>query len=668
MKKTAVITDAVSPEFFFPLWHRYYAGLFGAEALHVVTYQGLKQAFAGIALGNLWAVNAAYDDTLRAGVIADLIAVLLRSHDVVIRCDVDEFLHPDPRHFADLADFIQRNELPYVTAQGIDVIELAEDAPLDLDRPVFGVQRRYGLRSTALNKTCVTSVPLRWAEGFHGATVPPRFAGLYNLHLKFADLKKRIAWDQTMLRGLEPGGKAHKYFSVGIDHLTGVQKFFASRPKGGAEAQDAFNARFMETVHHRADSGIHQGAFFTQDFLVPLSELGIAAQVFAPADTVRAYNGLVLRDPPATDGVLRTLEEPGTIPRLAPEFIAGLATNETGLQLSAQQQIHGSYLVQRHDVLLFGPNHLVSRAGHWSCEARAAKGQFLAFYQAPFYNPTYPGAKPALTPGPDGTVLDMTGLGEGDVTEIEEPVFLATPLEPAVWGRWISTVAAKVAQFREYGTGRKFLCHTVLPWQKSFLHVLGVPDAAILPHDPGRSYICHDVMTVEYSFADLSVTAWERGNFFQLAAVHRGREKHPRKIFVSRLTRSRAHPRYRVLQNEAELAEALERLGFTTIEPEHHDIATQIAMFAAAEQIVFIGGSGIFNAAFCAPDASVLTLESAKRFTSSHVNFLSSLGLRHAVIFGQQDETDTAPDHKRWTLDIARALPLIEAFFSETGQ
>jgi hypothetical protein len=279
MKKTAVIADAVSPGFFFPAWHRYYGGLFGTENLHVVTYQGLKPSFAGIALGYLWGVDAAYDDTLRASVIADLVAVLLRSHEVVIRCDIDEFLLPDPRHYTDLADFIARNELPYVTAQGIDVIELAEDAPLDLDRPIFGVQRRYGMRSAALNKTCVTTTPLRWAEGFHGASVPPRFAGLYNLHLRFADLNTRAAWDQTMLQGLVPGSKAHQYFNKGIDHHTAVQKFMASRPRGGAETQAEFDARFLATVCHRQDTGIHQGEFIRQDFLVPLSDLGITAPV-----------------------------------------------------------------------------------------------------------------------------------------------------------------------------------------------------------------------------------------------------------------------------------------------------------------------------------------------------------------------------------------------------
>jgi hypothetical protein len=46
-----------------------------------------------------------------------------------------------------------------------------------------------------------------------------------------------------------------------------------------------------------------------------------------------------------------------------------------------------------------------------------------------------------------------------------------------------------------------------------------------------------------------------------------------------------------------------------------------------------------------------------------HAAFFASLGLRHGVIFGAPDETDPRQDHKSWTLDIDRALPVIEAFF-----
>ncbi len=279
VKKTAVITDATSAEFFFPLWHRYYGGQFGSANLHVVTYEGLKPLFAGFELGNVWEINAKYDDMLRAGVISDLVGILLRSYDVVLRCDVDEFLVPDRTHGHQLKDFVEHNEQPYVTACGIDVVELADDSPLDLSKPVFGGQRCYGIRSAALNKTALITMPVRWAAGFHGASVPPRFGGLYNLHLKFADLKSRIAWHEQMLSGIEPGTKAYEYFAVGADHLIAVQKFFAALPRNGQESQDEFDARYMASVSRNDRNGIFQGEFIRQDFLIPLDAFAHAQGV-----------------------------------------------------------------------------------------------------------------------------------------------------------------------------------------------------------------------------------------------------------------------------------------------------------------------------------------------------------------------------------------------------
>lgn len=885
MKKIAVITDAVSSAFFFPVWHRYYGGLFGVENLHVVTYQGLKDSFAGIALGNLWAVNAAYDDTLRAGVIADLIAVLLRSHDVVIRCDVDEFLLPDPRQFADLADFIERNELPYVTAQGVDVIELAEDAPLDLEKPIFGVQRRYGLRSSALNKTCVMTIPLRWAEGFHGANVPPRFAGLYNLHLKFADIKKRIAWDQAMLQGLVPGSKAYRYFSVGIDHLTGVRNFMASRPKGGAETQAAFDARFLATVYHRPDSGIHQGDFFSQDFLISLddfapgnrpastlapaiksfesighncefgfvanalggAESGLfrwayvhhigqviaglntrfqglfadpdrlvtcfgemiedpafglafhskietfcgpdgwrirrdeafpalyAAEVekighltakflqtleqggkifvykdnktvtdgdaqalyeaigrfgphrllivdlatetlpagavleledglyrgyitrYAPYDAVddielsswallietmaqvslgrmpdgmfegrklyrpllqaahagapeagpvvgalRAYQGVNLKAPPAEGG--KILEMPNILPCQAPVLAADVSGQGLQFVMPEQLHIHGSVLVQQNNALLFWPNTLVGEAGGWSCAARLNSGAFFDLYQSPGYGAMFPGPKPRLLSGAGRLTLDLSPLTPDDVQVIDEPVFLATPLRPADRNFWVAALPGRIAQFRQHGAGRRFLCHAAHDWQRAFLRALGVPDVALLAHDPGRTYICRDVMAVEYTAANMTVSAAERANFFEIVATRQVRGAYPRKLFVTRT------PSYPALQT------ALQALGFTAIEPETLAFAVQIGIFAAAEQIVFGGGTVVCNSVFCPPGASVVTIDATPAEAERHAGLLASLGLRHGVLLSGNDEGE---------LDIARAMPVIEAFFNE---
>ncbi len=270
MKKVAVLTDACSAAFYFPLWHKYYGGQFGAEALNILTFRGMKAQFSPFQVQNIWEVDAAFDSALGSQVVSDLAAILLRTHDVVIRCDVDEFLVPDLALYDGLRDFIERNTLPYVTALGIDVMEGDGEVPLDFERPVFGTQRRFGLFSSAVNKTCLTSVPLRWAPGFHGASEPPVFSSLYLLHLKFADMTRQVAWFDAMRQHVAPGSQAEAYFSVGEQHLRGVARAFAALPVGGPESEDDFAARYLATLWRDEDLKTCQGEFFRQDFLVLL--------------------------------------------------------------------------------------------------------------------------------------------------------------------------------------------------------------------------------------------------------------------------------------------------------------------------------------------------------------------------------------------------------------
>ena len=124
MRKVAVITDAVSPEFWFPFWYEYYSRELGAENLHVFTYRGLSGQFGGYALGSLREIPHDYDDALRARVVSDAAAALLSTHDVVLRADTDEMLVADPARYANLAAYAQSVTLPYVTARGFNVAAL----------------------------------------------------------------------------------------------------------------------------------------------------------------------------------------------------------------------------------------------------------------------------------------------------------------------------------------------------------------------------------------------------------------------------------------------------------------------------------------------------------------------------------------------------------------
>jgi hypothetical protein len=187
--RVAVLTDAVSSEFYFPCWHRYYASQFGSENLYVVTFGGLTADFRQFGLGGVWETKV-YNNDLRVKIIAGLVNVLLEQYDYVIRVDTDEFLVPDPRAFESLADYLRRLERPYVTAMGYDVIPARDDQHLVLDQPILVNQRSLAYPYDALNKTCITNVAMTWAPGFHFCSAFPMFQRLYLFHMKRADLEQ----------------------------------------------------------------------------------------------------------------------------------------------------------------------------------------------------------------------------------------------------------------------------------------------------------------------------------------------------------------------------------------------------------------------------------------------------------------------------------------------
>ena len=368
-----------------------------------------------------------------------------------------------------------------------------------------------------------------------------------------------------------------------------------------------------------------------------------------------------LRDWPAPDGTLTVIEAPIVEQLRPPEFVCNLSGETIRDWVSTRAQIHGSYLVSRSDVLLFGPNHLVSQSGLWSCETRTVKRQFMEFVTRAGFSNFYPGVKPGIELEGDDIVLDCNTLSQYDVDSITEPVFLATPLEPDNWGRWIATTLPKCAQFKVFGNGRKLFCRAAYPWQRDLLQLLGIEEAQTLEHDPGKTYFCRDALTVEQSATDMMVSEAEKQVYADLADACRqdSTDTFGERIFVSRLATSAKHPHYRVLQNELDLIAALGELGFKTVQPEQLPVKEQIGLFARAKCVVTLGGAALFSARFCEPGTTVVDIESSDYFIRDHSRMLSSMGHRFGVIFGQQDPADQTLVHKRWTIDVQRACTAI---------
>jgi hypothetical protein len=278
-KRVAVIGDTISTDQLFQVWHNYYSLQFGAKHLYVVTYRGLSRKFAHVELGGLWEIPENYNDPVRCRVISSLVRALLGSYDCVVRCDIDEILVPDPRQASDLAAYIETLDHPYMTGRGLEVIEGYDEPQLDPGIPILVQQRKLAFRSSSLNKTCITSVPLEWGSGFHGATAYPLLRDLYLFHIKHTDITGRLQWLADLKASAPGNAEVARYCDGGIANIQQMRTAVLGRElqTGWQNFTDrSFDQTFLDTVKYDA-SKIYQGAFLHDSKLleIPSEFLGL---------------------------------------------------------------------------------------------------------------------------------------------------------------------------------------------------------------------------------------------------------------------------------------------------------------------------------------------------------------------------------------------------------
>jgi len=272
MKKqlVAVVSDAVSPEFYFPIWYRYYASLFGGENIFIVTYVTEVASFSSYRLGGVWR-QPAYGNSVRALTISGLVSILLEQYQYVIRVDADEFLVADPRQHRSLKVYLESLQLPYVTAEGIDVIHETAEPDLDPEQPILVRQRRFGYRYDALFKTCITSIRMQWAPGFHFSSAFPEFGGLYLFHLKRADAGIQAAIGSAIAERA-PGEPNRPYYQTPLDRIRQYNRSICALKRGaGWEHLDdtRYRSNFLSNVHYtNTYGGVYHGAAFRPETLL----------------------------------------------------------------------------------------------------------------------------------------------------------------------------------------------------------------------------------------------------------------------------------------------------------------------------------------------------------------------------------------------------------------
>lgn len=274
--RVAVLTDTLSPGFFFPIWCRYYGDLFGRENLHVISYEGIPK-IDGSGLGSVIRLPIPWDDGTRAALFSDLVTFMLGAYDVVIRTDTDEILVVDPAVAPDLRSYLQTMEGSHCTARGFDVVQTVSEAALE-PGPILA-QRRFAYPNTALNKTCIVRTPVRWSPGFHWCTRPPQAGAVFLLHLKRVDVAWELRWHQEMLGRIGDNPKVPQYtrdhYSFDHEKVLKHNLFVSLLPRlTGIESwyREDLQLEFIASVQVEAGTGLQVGAYRLDEVLCAIPD------------------------------------------------------------------------------------------------------------------------------------------------------------------------------------------------------------------------------------------------------------------------------------------------------------------------------------------------------------------------------------------------------------
>ena len=169
-RRRAVFTIVQNERRFLPLWLRYYRRHFEADDIYVLDHDSTDGATEGLEGScNVVPVHRehSFDHMWLVGVVEDFQAFLLRSYQMVLFAEADEFVVADPARHAGLAEYVESMPAPVACCTGYNVVHYPDEPPLRFDEPVLR-QRAYWHPSPQYSKRLLAKVPLRWNVGFHG--------------------------------------------------------------------------------------------------------------------------------------------------------------------------------------------------------------------------------------------------------------------------------------------------------------------------------------------------------------------------------------------------------------------------------------------------------------------------------------------------------------------
>lgn len=173
MKRICAITMARNDEFFLNRWISYYGAELGEENLYIYL-DGVDQPIPACA-GKTNIIHqerviehVVIAEKRRLAFLSEVAKNLLKSYDIVIGVDADEFLLVDPSTGKRLANYLSSISInSSVSGLGLDVGQhMGIESELDVYK-LFLEQRNFAYLSSRYTKPSVINKPVKWGSGFH---------------------------------------------------------------------------------------------------------------------------------------------------------------------------------------------------------------------------------------------------------------------------------------------------------------------------------------------------------------------------------------------------------------------------------------------------------------------------------------------------------------------
>ncbi|MBO5419809.1 MAG: glycosyltransferase family 2 protein [Bacteroidales bacterium] len=271
MKKICALTMVRNDEFYLRKWVAYYGAELGMENLYVYL-DGKDQEIPDWCPGvNVTAVDKIPGQVVEAekgrlDFLSVKAAELLKTYDLVIGVDADEFLVVDPKLGLSLQEYLSKADINVsISGLGVDVGQhTGEEGDIRTD-DTFLNQRHYARLSTRYTKPCVIAKPVRWGRGFHRIKGHNFHIGkdLFLFHFGYFDLGRIKA------RFEDPSRRAAGW----TKHLERRSKTIRQVTEGKARDWDRWtrNARIIQTLC-RPPYALNKPAMFELVIIVRIAE------------------------------------------------------------------------------------------------------------------------------------------------------------------------------------------------------------------------------------------------------------------------------------------------------------------------------------------------------------------------------------------------------------